>query len=300
MIRIGVDFGGTKIEAAALDDGGEYLARIRRPNPGEYQAALATVRELVEAVEAEVGTRFERVGLGIPGSLSPSTGTVRNANSTWLNGRTFQQDLAAGLGRQVRIENDANCLALSEAVDGAGAGAEVVFAVIIGTGVGGGLVAHGRPIGGRNGIGGEWGHTPLPWQRDDEHPGPLCWCGRRGCMEQWVSGPAFAARSAEAKPSLGGRAAPEIVAAAQAGDADAQAAVDLLVDRLARGLAVVADVCDPDAFVLGGGLSNLELLYERLPEAVSGYVLSDTFTTPIRRAKWGDSSGVRGAAWLWP
>lgn len=294
MIRIGVDFGGTKIEAAALDENGQFLSRVRLPNPREYTEALSTVRELVERVEAETGQTFAQVGIGIPGSISPTTGGVRNANSTWLNDQPFAADIAAELGREVRIENDANCLALSEAIDGAGEGAPVVFAVIIGTGMGGGVVVDGRLLHGRNGVAGEWGHAPLPWPTVDEHPGPLCWCGRHGCQERWLSGPAFSGDHGE------GLSATQIAEHAARGDGAAAEALDRYINRMGRALAVVADLIDPDVIVLGGGVSKIPQLYERLPNAVAPHVFSDSFTTPILPAKWGDSSGVRGAARLWP
>ncbi|HVI30767.1 ROK family protein [Phenylobacterium sp.] len=285
MIRIGVDFGGTKIEAAALDAEGRFQARVRAASPKDYGEGLDAVRALVAEAERQAGARAARVGVGGPGSVSPKSGLVRGANSTQLNGRAFPQDLARTLGRPVRYANDANCLALSEATDGAGAGAGVVFAAILGTGVGAGVVVDGRLVEGRNGFAGEWGHAPLPWPSAEEYPGPPCWCGRRGCLELWVSGPGLA-RDA-------GRPA-EAVAA------EPDAALDRYVDRLARGLAMVCDVLDPDVIVLGGGLSNVDLLYYRLPGAIAPHVFSDVFETPVRRAVHGDSSGVRGAAWLWP
>jgi fructokinase len=292
MIRVGVDFGGTKIEAAALDAGGRVLARVRVPSPHEYSETLEAVRGVVEAVEREAGGRAGAVGVGGPGSVSPKSGLMRNANSTHLNGRPFPEDLARVLRRPVRYANDADCLALSEARDGAAAGAGVVFAAILGTGCGGGVVAHGKLIGGLNGFAGEWGHAPLPWPTAAEHPGPECWCGRRGCLELWVSGPGFA-RDA-------GRPAEEAAAAARDGEPAAVAALDRYVDRLARGLAVVCDLIDPDVIVLGGGMSNVAELYPRLPAAIAPHVFSDSFETPVRQAAHGDSSGVRGAAWLWP
>jgi fructokinase len=292
MIRIGVDFGGTKIEAAALDGDGRFLARVRAPSPPDYAAALEAVRDLVAEAERQAGARAAAIGVGGPGSVSPANGRMRNANSTHLNGNPFPQDLAGVLKRPVRYANDADCLALSEATDGAGTGADVVFGVILGTGCGGGVVAHGRLLAGANRFAGEWGHTPLPWPTAEEHPGPACWCGRHGCMELWVSGAGFA-RAA-------GRPAEAVVAAARAGESLAAAELDRYVDRLARGLAVVCDVIDPDVIVLGGGLSKVDELYARLPSAIGGYVFSDCFATPVRPATHGDSSGVRGAAWLWP
>jgi fructokinase len=292
MIRIGVDFGGTKIEAAALDGDGGFVARVRTPSPPAYAEALEAVRRLVAEAERQAGARAAAVGVCGPGSLSPASGRMRNANSTYLNGQPFPADLARALERPVRYANDADCLALSEATDGAGAGARVVFAAILGTGCGGGVVTHGRLLTGANAFAGEWGHTPLPWPTAEEHPGPLCWCGRRGCLELYVSGSGFARDAA--------RPAEATVAAARGGEPWAAAALDRYVDRLARGLAVVCDILDPDVIVLGGGMSNVDELYARLPAALAGHVFSDCFTTPVRQAAHGDSSGVRGAAWLWP
>jgi fructokinase len=297
MIRIGVDFGGTKIEAAALSPDGRFLARVRVPNPGDYDQALMTVRDLVDRVEGEAGGAGT-VGVGLPGSISPRTGLMRNANSTYLNGRTFREDLSAALGREVRVANDANCLALSEAVDGAVQGAKVAFAIIVGTGCGGGLVVDGQLLEGANGIGGEWGHMPLPWPTISENPGPKCWCGHRGCLETWVSGTGFQRDYAEAQ---GGRSlsGPEIIEAARRGEPAAMAAFDRLIGRLGRAIAVVCNLVDPDAFVIGGGLSNVAELLDRLPDAVRPYVFSDAWEAKIVPARWGDSSGVRGAARLW-
>ncbi len=299
MIRLGVDFGGTKIEAAALSPVGQVLSRARRPNPGDYDAALVTVRDLIDAVEHDAGgPAAAGVGVAMPGSVSPKTGLARNANSVWLNGRPFREDLERALGRPVRVANDANCLALSEAADGAGAGAGVVFAAILGTGCGGGLAVGGRPIEGLNGIAGEWGHNPLPWPTQAEIPAPLCWCGKRGCLELYISGSGFAAdhRRAAARTLD----APAIIAAMRGGETAAIQAFQRYLDRLARGLAMVCNLIDPDVIVLGGGMSNVAELYPALPAAIATYVFSDVFDTPIRRAMHGDSSGVRGAAWLWP
>ena len=293
MIRFGIDFGGSKIEAAAIDAAGGFVARVRKPNPGNYDDALRVVAELLVDAETMAGAAAARLGMGIPGSISPRSGLIRNANSVYLNGRPFAEDLARTLDRPVRLANDANCLALSEAADGAGQGGGVVFAVILGTGCGGGLVVDGQIIEGRNGVAGEWGHTPLPWATAEEHPGPACWCGRKGCLETWVSGPAFAR-------DTGFATGKDAVAAIAAGDAGALAGLERYVDRLGRGLAVVCDVVDPDVIVLGGGLSNLTALYERLPAAIGRHVFSDGFDTPVRAAVHGDSSGVRGAVWLWP
>ena len=298
MIRIGVDFGGTKIEAAALDPHGGFVARVRKPNPGSYAAAVETVRDLVAEAERAAGVAGATIGIGVPGSLSPKTGRMRNANSVWLNGKLFQQDLEAALGRAVRLENDANCFALSEALDGAGAGAEVVFGAILGTGCGGGVVVRGKTVEGVNRIGGEWGHTPLPWPSAEERAAHRCWCGRPDCLETWISGSAF---SAEYAGRTGERLdGAQIMERVRAGEAAAAATFADYVDRLGRALAVVCDILDPDVIVLGGGMSNVAELYERAPGAIETYVFSDVFVTPVRKAKFGDSSGVRGAAWLWP
>jgi len=293
MIRFGIDFGGTKIEAAAIDEAGAFVARVRKPNPGNYAAALEVVAELVTDAEAMAGASCARLGLGIPGSISPKTGLIRNANSVYLNGQRFGEDLEQRLARPVRLTNDANCLALSEAADGAGAGEPVVFAAILGTGCGGGVVVDGRIIEGRNGVAGEWGHSPLPWPKPEEYPGRDCWCGRKGCLETWIAGPSFARDAGFPN----GQATMEAVAA---GAPSALGALDRYVDRLSRALAVVCDLIDPDVIVLGGGMSNVDALYERLPAAIAPHVFSDVFETPVRKAVHGDSSGVRGAAWLWP
>ena len=295
-IQVGVDFGGTKIEAAALDAQGKFLARVRAANPGSYDAALKVVCDLVALVEEQAGARGT-VGIGTPGSISPRTGTMRNANSVYLNGRDFQRDLSAALGREIKIANDANCLALSEVVDGAATGSKVAFAVILGTGCGGGLVIDGQLVEGAHGVGGEWGHIPLPWPTHEEIDSPPCWCGQRGCLETWVSGSGLQRDFARVTgQALDGEA---IVRNAREGDAQARAALDRYVHRLARGLAVICNVVDPDTIVLGGGMSNVSELYEKLPEIIRGYVFSDTWTARIVPAKWGDSSGVRGAARLW-
>lgn len=298
MIRIGVDFGGTKIEVAAIDERGAFRARVRAPNPGDYDAALLAVRDLVAEAERKAGARLASVGIGMPGSISPRTGLIRGSNSVWLNGRTFQQDLEATLERPLRLENDANCFALSEASDGAAAGKRVVFGAILGTGCGGGVVVDGRTIMGHNGMAGEWGHSPLPWPKPEEYRAHQCWCGRHDCLETWTSGSAFCADyEALSGQKLGGEA---IVAAARAGEPAAVKALDNYIDRLGRGLAAMCDLIDPDAIVLGGGMSNTAELYVRLPAAVAPHVFSDIFETPIVQAMHGDSSGVRGAAWLWP
>jgi fructokinase len=296
LIQIGVDFGGTKIEAAALDADGNFLARVRAPNPGNYDAAIRTVCELINGAESQAGGRGT-IGVGAPGSISPRTGVMRNANSTYLNGRRFREDLAAALGRDVRLANDANCLALSEAVDGAAAGSQVAFAVILGTGCGGGLVVNGHLVEGANGVGGEWGHMPLPWPTKTEFDATQCWCGQRGCLETWVSGSGL---QRDYFQSTGRQLAGEsIIEAARSGDLQARAAFEHYVSRLGRALAVIVNILDPDTFVLGGGMSNVAELYERLPSAVRSYVFSDSWEAKILPARWGDSSGVRGAARLW-
>lgn len=299
MSRVGIDFGGSKIEAAAVAGDGSVIARRRRPNPGDYDAALTATRELVEAVEAAAGLANGPVGIGHPGSLSPADGRVRNANSTWLNGRPLAEDLAAALARPVRLANDADCLALSEATDGAAAGAGTVFAAILGTGVGGGVAVDGRLLQGPNRIAGEWGHTPLPWPTAEEwNEAPPCWCGRRGCVEAWLSGPALARDFARA--GGGAATAAEIARRADDGDRDARAALDRYVERLGRALAVVCDLIDPEVVVLGGGVSNVARLYADLPAAIAPHLFSDVLRTRVVAAAHGDSSGVRGAARLWP
>ena len=296
-IRIGIDLGGTKIEGAAFGADGTEAARHRVPAPqGDYAASVAAIAELVRRLERDAGEQAT-VGIGIPGSLSPATGLVRNANSTWLNGQPLQRDIEARLGRPVRLANDANCFALSEAVDGAGTGARLVFGVILGTGCGGGIVYERRVVDGPLGVGGEWGHTPLPWATADEHPGPRCWCDRHGCMETWVSGPAMAAD--HVRETGDGLSPEEIVAGAERGSSAAQATLDRHASRLARGLAGIVNVLDPDVIVLGGGLSRLAHLYARLPELMGPHIFSDHVAVTIRPPRWGDAGGVRGAAWLW-
>jgi fructokinase len=298
MIRIGVDFGGTKIEAAALGADGAFKARVRKPNPGDYQGALETVREVVDEAEKQAGVGKATVGVGVPGSLSPKTGRMRNANSVWLNDKPFQEDLEKILGRALRLENDANCFALSEALSGAAKGADVVFGAILGTGCGGGVVVRGKTVEGINKIGGEWGHTPLPWPSAEERASHTCWCGRIDCLETWVSGSAFCE---DYERATGEKLTGDVIMQrARSGEAAAKAAFDRYCDRLGRGLAVICDILDPDAIVFGGGMSNTDELYERVPPIVAKHAFSDVFVTPIRKAEFGDSSGVRGAAWLWP
>lgn len=297
-MRIGVDLGGTKIEVAALGAGGAVLHRQRVPTPrGDYAATLEAIAGLVEQAERATGQRGS-VGVGIPGIPAPATGRVKNANSTWLIGQPLPHDLEARLGRPVRVANDANCFALSEAVDGAGAGARVVFGVIVGTGTGGGVVVDGRVLVGPNGIAGEWGHNPLPWPQPGELPGPTCYCGRSGCIEGWLSGPALARDHA----ATTGEAlqAPEVVARAAQGEAAAQATLARHAERMARALASVINVLDPDVIVLGGGLSQLAHLYDEVPRQWGRWVFSDRVDTRLRPPVHGDAGGVRGAAWLWP
>jgi len=293
--RIGIDLGGTKIEVAVLEEDGTERLRHRIDTPHGYQASLDGIAGLVRNVEAQLGVTAT-VGIGIPGVISPATGLVKNANSIALNGHTFDRDISGLLGREIRVENDANCFALSEATDGAGAGYGVVFGIILGTGCGGGIVVDGKVMRGRNHVAGEWGHDPLPWPHADELPGRHCWCGHWGCLETWVAGPSLA-RDCDGE---GAHDASGIPARAVAGDARAQAALDRHADRLARALGQVINLLDPDVIVLGGGVSNMEHLYSVLPPLVARYVFSDFVHTPIVRNKHGDSSGVRGAAWLWP
>jgi fructokinase len=292
-----VDLGGTKIEAIAIDAGGAVRGRRRVTTPhGDYDASLDAIAGLVTALEREAGGRA-KVGVGMPGALSPATGRVKNANSVWLNGRELAADLGRRVDRPLRFANDANCFALSEAVDGTAAGSRVVFGVILGTGTGGGLAVDGRVWTGPNAIAGEWGHNPLPWPRDDERPGPSCYCGRTGCLETFLSGPGLAADHTAATGQT--LAPPELAARAAAGDAGAEATLRRYDDRLARGLATVINVVDPDAIVLGGGLSNLRRLYATVPRLWPRYVFSDRVDTRLLPPKHGDASGVRGAAWLW-
>jgi fructokinase len=295
--RIGIDLGGTKIEGVALDPGGAMLARHRVSTPrDDYPGTLAAITQLVERLEADTG-RAASVGVGMPGILSPATGLVKNANSVWLIGHPLADDLERRLSRPVRFENDANCFALSEARDGAGRGQSVVFGAILGTGVGGGIVVDGRVRRGRNAIGGEWGHNPLPWPRPEERPGPDCYCGQCGCIETFLSGPGLAA---DHERETGRRWEPaRIVTAAATGDLAAEAALARYDARLARALASLINVLDPDVIVLGGGLSNHERLYRQVPRLWNPYVFSDRVVTSLVAPMHGDSSGVRGAAWLW-
>ena len=296
-MRIGIDLGGTKIEAIGLNADGKELRRIRVATPkGDYEGTVAAIRNLVHQME-DLTHRTGSVGVGIPGTVVAATGLVKNANSTWLNGRPFVKDLTVALEREVRCANDANCFAVSEATDGAAKGAGVVFGVIVGTGCGGGVVLNGRVHGGPNGLAGEWGHIPLPWASGDELPGPLCYCGKRGCLEMWISGTGLA-RDYEHVTGIELRGE-EIVAAAELGDAEAMTALDRLEDRMARGFAVIVNILDPDIIVVGGGLSKLDRIYPNVSARLNGLCFGGNTDTPIVRAMYGDSSGVRGAAWLW-
>lgn len=295
--RLGIDLGGSKIEIAALDAHGAFLLRQRVPTPqGDYAATLRAMAELVARAEARLGQTGLPLGVGMPGSLSPRSGRVRNANSTALNGQPLREDLQALLARPIRFENDANCLALSEATDGAGAGADVVFAAILGTGVGAGIAVQGRVLPGCNGIAGEWGHNRLPAGAADPPLHLSCWCGRTDCVETWLSGPGLAADHARATGQA--LSVPALVGALRAGDAAARASLGRYLDRLARALAQVINLLDPDVIVLGGGMSNVAELYDALPARLAPQVFSDSLRTAIRPARHGDSSGVRGAAWL--
>ena len=293
--RIGIDFGGTKIEIIVLGPEGQPKLRRRVSNPGAYDAAILTVTGLVAAAETDIGERCT-VGIGIPGAITPHTGLVKNANSIWLNARPFGRDLGHALDRDIRVENDANCFTLSEATDGAGAGHAVVFGVILGTGCGGGITVNRQVLPGLHRIGGEWGHNPLPWPTEADLPAPACFCGNTGCLERYIAGPALAADC----DGPGCHDATTIAPRAASGDPNALAALHRHADRVARGLATVINLLDPDAIVIGGGLSNMAHLYDAVPKLLRGRVISDTVNTPILRNIHGDSSGVRGAAWLWP
>jgi fructokinase len=300
-VRIGIDLGGTKTEVIALSNAGVQLYRHRLPTPREdYHNTIETIATLVEMAETTVGERAT-VGVGIPGSLSPYTGVIKNANSTWLNGQPFDKDLSRRLNREVRLANDANCLAVSEAVDGAAAGAQTVFAVIIGTGCGAGVALGGRAHIGGNGTAGEWGHNPLPWMDGDElryRAEVPCYCGKQGCIETFISGTGFAMdyQRLSGQPLAGS----EIMRLVEAKDLLAEQAMSRYEQRLAKSLAHVVNILDPDVIVLGGGMSNVDRLYQTVPELVKNWVFGGECETPIRKAMHGDSSGVRGAAWLWP
>ncbi len=304
-MRLGIDLGGTKTEIIALDEQGFEIYRKRvDTDPRSYETILATLAELVIAAESALG-RSGTVGVGIPGTISARTGCVKNANTNALNGHALDRDLGRVLGREVRCMNDANCLALSEAVDGAGAGYRVVFAVILGTGCGSGIAVDGRPWAGVNRVAGEWGHNPLPWMNEEEYPGPACWCGKSSCIETWISGTGFANDYARTNREGKGHRrvkldGTQIVALARSGDGAARSALERYANRLARSLAHAVNLLDPDIIVLGGGMSNVAELYEWVPPQLPSYVFGHEAETPIVRSRHGDSSGVRGAAWLWP
>lgn len=297
-MRIGIDLGGTKIEAIVLDSDGIEVARFRVNSPkGSYSKTLDSIADLVARIDPDPN-QATPVGIGIPGTVSPATRLVKNANSTWLIGHPIDRDLSERLARPVRVANDANCFAISEATDGAGMDVSVVFGVILGTGVGGGIAVNRQVITGANAIAGEWGHTPLPWMTAEEYPGAGCYCGRPGCIETFIAGPAFEA--AFARTTGKEMSARDITEAAKTGDSTAEAALQRYEDQLARALTVLINIVDPDIIVLGGGLSNIERLYDNLPERIAEHAFSDKIETPVVRAVHGDSGGVRGAAWLWP
>jgi fructokinase len=296
-LRIGLDLGGSKIEGILMSAGAKELARYRVATPrNDYAATIAAIVNLAARLMQGIPTGT-RIGIAVPGSISPLTGLMQNANSTWLNGRSFDRDLAVALATPVRLANDANCFALSEAIDGAGENVRIVFGVILGTGCGGGLVVNGKLLDGPRSIGGEWGHNPLPWATSDEYPGPHCWCGRNGCLETWVSGPGMAADHARLTGET--LTAVEIAERARCGNDAAMATLSRHADRLARGLAHVVNITDPDVLVLGGGLSQLPHLYEQLPQLMGPHIFADRASIVIKAPRWGDASGSRGAARLW-
>ena len=298
-MRLGVDLGGTKIEIIALEEDGSVRLRERVATPqGDYPATIEAIAGLVESAESKLGRAGLTVGIGTPGAISRATGLLKNSNSVCLNGQPLLQDLERRLGRDLRISNDANCFALSEAVDGAAAGAEVVFGVIIGTGTGAGIVVNRQVLTGPNAIAGEWGHNPLPWPRGDEIPGPDCYCGKQGCIETYLSGTGMAR---DFRQHTGETVSAEsIVARAEHGDPASRAALERYYDRAARALAHVINILDPDVIVLGGGMGRIPTLYHEIPRRWGAYVFSDRVDTRLVAPKHGDSSGVRGAAWLWP
>lgn len=296
-MRIGIDFGGTKIEAAAIDDSGSFCSRIRANTPDTYDQAITTVRDLVRDIEKQLKTTAT-VGVCTPGSICPRTGLIRNANKLYLNNSEFNKDLEYALGRSIKFANDANCFALSEAHDGAGTGKNIVCGLILGTGCGGGIVINSRLLEGSQGIAGEWGHNPLPWQNLDESNAPNCYCGQEGCLEQWISGTAltrcFKARTGRTESGVA------IATLAQNGDAAAIYEISALINRVGRAIASICNVVDPDVVVIGGGLSNIPMLYRELPKIIEQYIFADTWSGKVVPPHWGDSSGVRGAARLWP
>jgi fructokinase len=296
-LRLGVDLGGTKIALAVLDEQGQTVVSERTPSPqGDYAATVRALIQLIADVSRRLPSR-PTIGIGMPGSISPATGQVQNANSIWLNGRNLKRDVEEALGHEVRFANDANCFALSEAVDGAGAGHRIVFGVILGTGVGGGVIVGQSVVDGPRGTGGEWGHMPLPWPDSSEYPGTKCWCGRLSCMETWTSGPALERAYHSAVQSE--LKATDIARDAANGEPVARRLIDQHAHRLARGLAVICNTIDPDVIVLGGGLSQMRHLYERLPLLMAPYLFTDAPEVAIKPPRWGDAGGVRGAAWLW-
>lgn len=297
-MRLGIDLGGTKIEAAVINDDGVIVWRERKPTPqnNDYADIIAGIADIIAMATEATGFKGS-VGMGIPGSVSPRSGLVQGANTTALNGKDLAKDCIEATNRPFRLANDANCFALSEAIDGAGKGYETVFGVIIGTGCGGGFVHQGQIISGGNGITGEWGHTPLPWPLDNEYDGHDCWCGNRGCMESYVSGPAI---SADYKAQTDIDLTAQEISERTHIDLVAESVLQIFEDRLARGLAQIINIFDPEAIVLGGGLSNLERIYENIPRKWPSLVFSDHVETPLLKPVFGDSSGVRGAAWLWP
>ncbi len=297
-MRIGIDLGGTKIEAIALLDDGSILQRRRIATPaGGVEAILGAVKRLIQAIEDQAG-QTGSIGIGMPGAISPASGLIKNSNSVCLNGQPFAQELQSLLGRELRFANDADCMALSEARDGAGQGASIVFAAILGTGTGGGIVVDGKLLSGVNAICGEWGHNPLPWPNHSELPGPVCYCGKSSCIETWLSGPGFSRDYAQ---ETGQQLNPEQIALrAEQGDNSASRVMRRYEDRLARSLATLINVLDPQVCVLAGGMSNIQRLYREVPSRLASYVFSDRVDTRILPALHGDSSGVRGAAWLWP
>lgn len=296
-MRIGIDFGGTKIEAAALDNNDNFVARIRTPTPDNYDEAVTSVRDLVKAIEKQI-KKPATIGVGIPGSISPHSGKIRNSNRLYLNNSEFHKDLEYALGRSIKIANDANCFALSEAYDGAGAGKNIVCGLILGTGCGGGIVINSKLIEGSQGIAGEWGHNPLPWANLTEQNTPACYCGQEGCLEQWISGTALSrCFKARTNKELSGA---EIATLAQQGDTAAIYEVSALINRIGRAIASICNVVDPDIIVIGGGISNIPMLYRELPKIIDQFVFADNWHGKIAPPLWGDSSGVRGAARLWP
>lgn len=296
-MRFGIDLGGTKIEGLALADDGQQTARKRVATPRDYEGTIRAICELILSLEEESG-KTGSVGVAMPGTISPASGLVKNANSIWLNGKPFHTDLMKAMGREIRFANDADCFALSEATDGAAAEAATVFGVILGTGVGGGIVVNRRLLSGPNAVAGEWGHNPLPWALPDELPGERCYCGKEGCIETWLSGPGFETEYLAAEKNF--LSSQDIAAAAQEGNRPARLALRRYADRLARALAHVINILDPHAIVLGGGMSNIDSLYEEVPSRWTSYAFSDRVDTKLLRNRHGDSSGVRGAAWLWP